>query len=119
MAKVLIVDDDRTMVSLLRTLLELDGFAVASAPAGGLVMGMLQSEKPDVLLMDVHLADVDGLDILRQIRGSADFAEMPVVMSSGMDLEDQCLGAGATAFMLKPYPPEDLAKVLSGAIAAG
>lgn len=119
MPKVLIVDDDRTMVSLLRTLLQLDGFDVAAAPGGAQVMDMIRSERPDVVLMDVHLADADGLDILESIRHSGEWSRLPVVMSSGMDVEDQCQAKGATSFILKPYPPGELAQRLQDALASG
>ncbi len=110
--KVMIVDDDRTMNTLLQTLLELDGFNVVLAPRAELVFPTATAEKPDVILMDIHIGDADGLEILKQIRQHPDLSRMPVVMSSGMDLEDQCTAAGANAFVLKPYPPEQLSATL-------
>jgi CheY-like chemotaxis protein len=62
--------------------------------------------------MDVHIGSADGLDLLRQIRQRPELEAMPVVMSSGMDVEEQCQAAGAAAFILKPYPPDQLASVL-------
>ena len=110
--KVMIVDDDRTMNSLLKTLLELDGFAVVLAPRGEVVLSTALAEKPDAILMDVHIADTDGLELLRQLRQNSVLKGIPVVMSSGMDVEDKAQAAGATAFILKPYPPEQLSAVL-------
>lgn len=110
--KVMIVDDDRTMNSLLKTLLELDGFAVVLAPRGEIVLPTALSERPDAILMDVHIADVDGMQLLRQLRQNSDLKAIPVVMSSGMDVEDQAKDAGATAFILKPYPPDQLSALL-------
>ena len=110
--KVMIVDDDRTMNSLLKTLLELDGFAVVLAPRGEIVLSTALKEKPDAILMDVHIADTDGLELLRQLRQNPALKAIPVVMSSGMDVEDGAKAAGATAFILKPYPPEQLSAVL-------
>jgi len=115
-SKVMIVDDDRTMNTLLQTLLELDGFAVVLAPRGELVFPTATAEKPDAILMDVHIGDANGLEILKQIRQHPDLGKIPVVMSSGMDLEDQCLQAGANAFILKPYPPEQLSATLKKVI---
>jgi two-component system, chemotaxis family, chemotaxis protein CheY len=108
----MIVDDDRTMNSLLKTLLELDGFAVVLAPRGDVVLSTALSEKPDAILMDVHIAEVDGVQLLRQLRQNSDLKSIPVVMSSGMDVEDQAKEAGATAFILKPYPPDQLSALL-------
>jgi CheY-like chemotaxis protein len=108
----MIVDDDRTMNSLLQTLLELDGFAVVLCPRGGDVLPTATAQKPDVILMDVHIGDADGLDILRHIRQHPELKALPIVMSSGMDREDECLAAGANAFVLKPYPPDQLSDTL-------
>ena len=110
--KVMIVDDDRTMNSLLQTLLELDGFGVVLCPQGDQVLATATAQKPDVILMDLHIGEADGLELLRQIRQHPELKALPVVMSSGMDMEDECHAAGANAFVLKPYPPEQLSTAL-------
>lgn len=112
MAKVLIVDDDRTMVSLLKILLEMDGFDVANISMGTQMIEKVRVEKPDLVLMDVFLSDADGKEILTEIRNTADLADTRVIMTSGMDLADQCMDAGADAFLLKPYTPEQLMKTI-------
>jgi CheY-like chemotaxis protein len=112
MAKVMIVDDDRTMVSLLKILLELDGFDVVNVGLGSQLIPKVRSENPDLILMDVFLCDSDGKDILADLRNTPDVADVKVVMTSGMDLADQCFNVGADAFLLKPYTPEQLMKVI-------
>ena len=104
----MIVDDDRTTVTLLQTLLELDGFEVDAVGMGGEVMAKAKQFQPDVFLMDYHLTDVDGVEILREIRASADYADLPVVMTSGLDVEDEVMEAGANAFLVKPFEPDEL-----------
>ena len=84
--KVMIVDDDRTMNLLLKTLLELDGFAVVLAPRGDQVISVALAEQPDALLMDVHIAEVDGIVVLQQLRQHPALRTLPVIMSSGMDV---------------------------------
>jgi two-component system chemotaxis response regulator CheY len=108
----MIVDDDRTMNSLLQTLLELDGFSVVLCPQGDQVLSVAAAEKPKVILMDVHIGEADGLEILRALRQHPELGPTPVVMSSGMDKEEACKAAGATAFILKPYPPDQLSTTL-------
>jgi CheY-like chemotaxis protein len=108
MAKVMIVDDDRTMVSLLKILLEMEGMAVANAPPTESILDQIRVEKPDIILMDVFLPGVDGLEVLAELRAAPGLSGTRVVMTSGMDLGDQCLAAGANAFLLKPYTPEQL-----------
>jgi CheY-like chemotaxis protein len=115
--KILVVDDDPQANHLLKLLLELDGFDVALCPRAENTLAALQAEKPDVLLMDVHIAGADGLVLLRQIRQKPDLGKLPVVMYSGMSLEYECLAAGANAFILKPYQQEELTAALKKVMA--
>jgi CheY-like chemotaxis protein len=110
--KVLIVDDDRTMVSLLRTLFELQGYQVHTALHRDQVAKGLREDKPDVVLMDVFLSGLDGLELLREMRAQPDLASVRVIMTSGMDVEDQAMEAGAHAFLLKPYTPDQLLELV-------
>jgi CheY-like chemotaxis protein len=106
--KVLIIDDDRTMAYLIKTLLEMDGFEVVEVKEWKGIVENIRKELPEVVLMDYFLPDLDGLAILSQIRGASDLESVRVIMSSGMDVSDRCLQAGADAFLLKPYTPEQL-----------
>ena len=112
MRKVMVVDDDRTMVKLLQTLLELDGFRVVHASAGADVLPVVLAESPDVILMDVHLADADGLEVLKELHAAEHMPRPPVIMTSGLDVEEECKRAGASAFILKPYRPEELSQAI-------
>jgi CheY-like chemotaxis protein len=112
MPKVMIVDDDRTMVSLLKILLEMDGFEVVNVTHGRDFLPNVREEKPDIVLLDVFLTNMDGKELVAEVRESQDLSDLKVVMTSGMDLAEQCAKAGADAFLLKPYTPEQLMKVL-------
>jgi CheY-like chemotaxis protein len=119
MPKVMIVDDDRTTVSLLETLLQMDGFEVVTEARKDLILPGIRSAAPDVVLMDVFLAQSDdGMGVLADLRSAPDLADVRVVMTSGMDLEEQCLAAGANAFLLKPYTPDQLTKVIQDNLGA-
>jgi two-component system chemotaxis response regulator CheY len=113
----MLVDDDRTLTGLMKTLLELDGYAVSIVAQVKQVATEIRAQQPDVVVMDIHLADGDGLSLLRRLRADPVTQALPIIMASGMDLEDQCKDAGATGFILKPYPPDQLTdtiqKVLS------
>ncbi len=116
-SKVMLVEDDATMQAVLRTLLEIEGFQVALAKARPKIEELVQSihnEKPDVLLLDVHLHDISGFDVLQRIRADAAIARARVIMTSGMDVKDRCMAAGADDFLLKPYMPDELMKKLHG-----
>jgi CheY-like chemotaxis protein len=106
--KVLIVDDDRTMVSLLQTLLEMDGFEVAAIRDWGAILETIRAEMPDLVIMDYFLPQQEGLDIVVAMRGDPQLADVRIIMTSGMDMSEQCIGAGVNDFLLKPYTPEQL-----------
>ncbi len=112
MAKVLLAEDDITMVSLLKTLLKMEGFQVVALDADEDIPSAVQREHPDVLLLDVHLSGQNGLQILDNLRKNRDLAPVRVVMTSGLNLKEDCLAHGADDFLLKPYMPDDLVSVL-------
>ena len=111
-ASILVVDDDKDIVQTIKGNLELDGYEVLQPADFGDLTGSIKESHPSVVLMDVFLNSADGLELLREIRGDSELAGIPVVMTSGMDVSDQCKDAGASAFVLKPYDPEELASVL-------
>src|SRR6266498_5191462 len=112
MAKILLAEDDATMVSLLKTLLKMEGFEVLALDVDSDVSAAVQREKPDALFMDVHLGSQSGIDILKTIRKNKDIANIRVVMTSGLDMQEECLRRGANAFLLKPFMPDDLIRLL-------
>jgi len=109
--KIMIVDDDRTTVKLLQTLLEMDGFEVVTAARGQLALEHAQASPPDVFLVDYMLADMDGVELLAALRATPRFAHTPIVMASGMNVEDQALQSGANMFLIKPFEPGQLASM--------
>jgi DNA-binding response OmpR family regulator len=113
LAKIMLVDDDRTTTSLLQTLLELDGFDVVVVSRGADVMPALEKSAPDVVLMDYHLTDAHGVDILRQMRASARWHSLPVIMVSGMNMRDEVMAAGANEFLIKPFEPNELPQLFN------
>ena len=108
MAKVMLVDDDRNTVKLLQTLLELDGYEVEVAVRGADVIPTAEQANPDIFLMDYHLSDMDGVDVLRDLRGMDAYVELPIVMTSGLDVVEEVIEAGANAFLVKPFEPDEL-----------
>ncbi|MGA2111565.1 MAG: response regulator [Anaerolineales bacterium] len=112
MPNVLLGEDDRDMATLLQTLLEMEGYVVGSARSGNAVLAMIDQQRPDVVLLDVNLAGQSGLQVLQTVRSRAETRSTRVIMTSGMDLKEQCLKEGADAFLLKPYMPDDLVRLL-------
>lgn len=116
--KVLLAEDDSTMVALLKTLLKMEGFEVVALHADDDVIAAVRNEKPDVVLMDVHLSHQSGLDILDDLRRAKDLNGVRVVMSSGASVKEECIHRGADGFLMKPYMPDDLIKLLRQTISA-
>jgi CheY-like chemotaxis protein len=115
MPKVLLADDDYTMVALLTTLLTMDGYEVATLlDKPGDTMENIRHAMPDILLIDIFLGNKNGLDIVRELRQLPDLNCIRVVMASGIDKREECLAVGANAFLLKPYMPSELFAVLKG-----
>lgn len=108
MPKIMLAEDDQTMLALLKTLMRLEGFESVALGDNEDFLEAVQRESPDVLLMDVHLPQGNGLDFLRQMRSDPRFEGLVVLMASGMDLRYECVDAGANAFLLKPFMPETL-----------
>jgi CheY-like chemotaxis protein len=113
MKKVLLADDDFTMVALLKTLLGLEGYQVATLlDKTGDMLNNIRNEKPDVLLIDIFLGNRNGMEVVRQIRKAPDLKDLKIIMASGIDKTEECLAAGANAFLLKPFMPEELYELL-------
>jgi DNA-binding response OmpR family regulator len=115
MNKIMLVEDDATMLSLLQTLLQLEGFEVCQVNLDQVdgIVSEIRREKPDLTLIDVHLRQISGMEVLKQIRQDVELKDIFVLMSSGMDVVHKCLQAGADGFILKPYMPDDLIKKIS------
>lgn len=112
MAKILLAEDDATMISLLKTLLKMEGFEVLALDVNSDVPAAVQREKPEALFMDVHLGEQSGMNILEAIRKNKDLSNIRIVMTSGSNVRDECLSRGANAFLMKPFMPDDLLDLL-------
>ena len=112
MPRILLAEDDATMVSLLKTLLKMEGYQVSVLDADTDIAQAVLKTKPDILLMDVHLLRQNGLDELVKLRAAPGGESVRVLMTSGLDFKDQCLSAGANGFLQKPFMPDDLLDAL-------
>jgi len=108
MTKILVADDDKVMLGLLTTLMELEGNDVVTATRPEQIVPTAEQEKPELILMDYHLSGGTSLEALKELKSTAQFGDVPVVVTSGMDRQTECLRAGATDFILKPFRPKEL-----------
>lgn len=109
----MIIDDDRTTVTLLKTLLEMDGFDVVLVPRGSMVMDKAHEENPDIFLVDYHLSDMEGTTVTKNLRADSQFANKPIVMASGLNVEDEAKAVGVNVFLVKPFEPGSLAGIFN------
>jgi two-component system KDP operon response regulator KdpE len=106
--KILIVDDDQAVVKLLQALLHEYGYEALAAFDGTEAIRTATMEVPDLILLDLLLPDMDGLEVCRRIR---EWSPVPIIVLSGkIDQEDKvhCLDAGADDYVTKPFGSEEL-----------
>jgi excisionase family DNA binding protein len=108
---VLVVDDDPAVRQLVRLSLELEGYLVKEAAGAEEGLSAVESEPPDLILLDVMMPHVDGWEMLRQIQERHGAGSIPIVMFSGkVDAETaaQATERGASGFVGKPFDPQQL-----------
>ena len=112
---ILIVDDERPYVDLLGELLEKYGLEAQTAYDAGDALFRLRAKKPDLILMDLKMPQMDGLSLIDRLRSNRKWQKIPIfVVSAKTGREDQksALDAGANRFLTKPFSSNDLRTVL-------
>ena len=114
MATVLLIEDDKNLMNLYKTELELLNAPVRVATDGKKGLELAKTEKPDLILMDVILPEKIGLSVLKELKLDEETAHIPVVVMSNYDQGDnptKALELGALAFLSKQeYTPEELVR---------
>ncbi|UCC16187.1 MAG: response regulator [Dehalococcoidales bacterium] len=106
--KVLLVDDEEAILKILRLKLMILGYDVITAPDGREALDLIDSERPDIILLDVIMPIVGGFEVLRKLRI---ISELPVIVFSARPENSQkAFKLGADDFLPKPFDVDDLAK---------
>ena len=108
---ILVVDDDKTIVKIVRGYLEQAGFKVISAYGGQIALETLRAEQPDLLILDLMLPDQDGWGITRTIRNERRLAKTPIIMLTARVADtDKIIGLelGADDYITKPFNPREV-----------
>ncbi len=108
MSKILVADDDRVMLGLLKTLMELEGNEVVTATHAEDIVTKVRESQPALILMDYNLAGGNSMAALRELKADPDLKQIPILVASGMDREYECKQNGAEDFILKPFRPTEL-----------
>jgi two-component system alkaline phosphatase synthesis response regulator PhoP len=109
--RILVVDDDREIIRLLRASLEQAGYEVFVAYDGETALHVLRRERPDLVVLDLMLPDRDGWDVTRVMRGDSTLAETPIIMlTARVEHHDRITGLelGADDYVIKPFHPGEL-----------
>ena len=109
MKKILVVEDNEKNLYLIRFILKKNGYEVIDARNGEDAVRMAISEKPDLILMDIQLPGIDGLEATRKIRESEADGEIPIIALTSFAMagdKEKALAAGCTGYIEKPINVE-------------
>ncbi len=118
--RILLVDDDRAAIEPLHIQLQIEGFEVLLTETGQQGLDLARSWHPDVIVLDLCLPDVHGLEICQALMTTSATADIPIIILSGMegrDLPRRCRAAGGMYYVAKPYDPNVLLLLISQAAA--
>ncbi|GIV75960.1 MAG: hypothetical protein KatS3mg050_0354 [Litorilinea sp.] len=110
-AKILIVDDQAVMLKLLSIPLQAEGHTVVTATTGADALAKVRAERPDLVILDIMLPDMSGIEVCQQIREQLHLLDLPIMMLSGRtEVQDKIRGleAGADEYITKPVDPEEM-----------
>jgi two-component system KDP operon response regulator KdpE len=120
MKKVWIVDDDQEMIDAMRLMLEMLGFQVTSfLNARIAAKTILEGTRPDLLMLDINMPEVSGLDLLEFLRRRPEGKDIPIVMLSTEAADvtvDKALELGANSYAMKPVTIEELKRAIETAL---
>jgi DNA-binding response OmpR family regulator len=109
--KVLVVDDEPDVTDLLRTILEAEGLRVDTSTDGRDALARVLEDPPDLLVLDLMMPDLDGLELMKLLRLDPRGAAVPVLVvsaRSGHQHQIESLQRGASAYLCKPFSPREL-----------
>jgi CheY-like chemotaxis protein len=116
---ILIVDDFDDTRLLLKTWLQKKGFRVVEAEDGNRAISAAEHNRPDLIIMDVEMPELDGLEATRRIRRLENFAEVPIVAVSAYGADqyrEHALAAGCNEYVSTPFEPEELERLIRSLI---
>jgi two-component system alkaline phosphatase synthesis response regulator PhoP len=115
MSRVLVIDDETVVGTILRYAFDVDGHETVVAGSGSTGLQMARSERPDVIVLDLMMPDVTGYDVLEILREDEETKDLPIMVLTAVTMQrerDRCLSKGADAVMIKPFDPRDVAQAV-------
>jgi pilus assembly protein CpaE len=120
--KILVVDDDVDTLRLVGLMLQRQGYLIVAASNGTQAINMTQAEKPDLILLDVMMPDMDGYEVTRRLRSNPATSDIPIIMftaKSQVDDKVQGFEAGVDDYLTKPTQPRELFAHVKAVLARG
>lgn len=114
--KVLVVDDDEHILRSLAQYLELEEFSVRTASGGAQALALVEEEKPDLMVLDVMMPEMDGFEVLENLRRKPETEKLPVIMLTARDQHGDVLKGyqmGVSSYMVKPFNLDELVEVIN------
>ena len=115
--RILVVEDQDDLRAILRDFLTASGYDVVEAVDGGEGVAKAQSERPDLILMDIQLPILDGYETTRQIRADPNLKTTPIIAVSSYAMkgdEEKARASGCDHYVTKPYSPIQLLRLIRG-----
>jgi len=113
---ILVVDDNETNLRLINAVLKTRGYELLQAASGEAALEMLAAERPALVLMDVQMPGLSGVDVARMIRAMPALADLPLIAITAMAMKgdrEQILAAGFNDYLAKPYKMGDLLSLVA------
>ena len=108
---IMVVDDNPDIITIVKTILEGKGYNVLSAVSGPELLSHLKIEKPDLIILDIMMPEMDGLEVLSRLKGAAEWAAIPVILLTAKVQYEDVLGGyklGADYYITKPFTSTQL-----------
>jgi two-component system response regulator VicR len=119
--RVLCIEDEKEMIDLIKLILERRGFEVLGAVGGKEGLEVIRQEKPDLILLDLMMPEVDGWEVYRQMKADEQVKDIPViVVTAKAQSIDKVLGlhiAKVDDYVTKPFGPQELLKSINNVLA--
>ncbi len=107
----MVVDDNPDIITIVRTILEGKGYNVLSAYSGEELFTQLERQKPDLIVLDIMMPQMDGLEVLTKLKGAPDTSSIPVILLTAKVQYEDVLGGyklGADYYITKPFTSTQL-----------
>jgi len=108
---IMVVDDNPDIITIVTTILEGKGFSVFSASSGAELLNMLKGQKPDLIILDIMMPEMDGLEVLSRLKAMSETATIPVILLTAKVQYEDVLGGyklGADYYITKPFTSTQL-----------